>query len=757
VALDESLAELTRTLEGLRQRLHQLGQGQAASAEGGGDEAATGFGPEGSAAGIGALQDILALSGTGERTSQVFTLALDRIGRMLDADRAMVFLFDRSRGLLVARAARGFRREDPAEIALASGEGLVGRALAERRLLGYSRAGEAPPEDAFLARFPVREAVAVPIQVAGEPAGVLYVGRRVVGVPFSLEQTLVVLLIADQLGAALAHERLLERIDEHVGRLGQLGAFSGQAVVGRDLSRILAGACDAARRLTRVSMAAVWTRVGGALVLGASSGLPGAGALEWQVDPDRGLAAEAFSGQRPGRCPDLEAAGAADEPFLRSIGLKSCAVVPLRSGNEVVGALYLADPEARDFSADELEAVQVLTSVAGLAIENDRLFREVESALDELRAAQERLVQTEKARALGEMAGGVAHEFNNILAIILGKAQLLLARSPDNPFREGLAVIEEAAWRAADIVRRLQGFGTGGTDDIRSHVDVGALVRDAVTFTRAIWKDEAEARGVRIEVATDVAATAPVPGSAAALREAVTNLLLNAFDAMPAGGRLSLTTREEDDGVTIVVEDTGEGMAEEVRRRIFDPFFTTRHPRRSGLGLSVVHGIVARHGGRIAVVSESGRGTRVSVWLPAAPHAALPAPPPADDAERAAASILVLEDEEPIRKALVETLAREGHAVDSAPDGLTGLARFQRGGFDVVLTDLSLPECSGLDVARSVKRMRPGTPVVLITGWGHLVDPARLRDSGVDLMLVKPFRMERLLAVLQDALRLRPA
>jgi len=115
------------------------------------------------------------------------------------------------------------------------------------------------------------------------------------------------------------------------------------------------------------------------------------------------------------------------------------------------------------------------------------------------------------------------------------------------------------------------------------------------------------------------------------------------------------------------------------------------------------------------------------------------------------------QDEEQIRTMLVDALSGAGHKVESATDGLTGLARFQGGRFDVVLTDLSLPECSGLDVARSVKRMHPETPVVLITGWGHLLNPERLRESGIDLMLVKPFRLERLLSVLGDALRLRPS
>src|SRR5207302_544636 len=180
---------------------------------------------------------------------------------------------------------------------------------------------------------------------------------------------------------------------------------------------------------------------------------------------------------------------------------------------------------------------------------------------------------------------------------------------------------------------------------------------------------------------------------------------------------------------------------------------------RTGLGLSVGQGVVSRHRGSVHVRSEPGGGTPVTLWFPVASARAVEVPPPAAEQAKAAAlsdiaSILVLEDEDRIRTMLVEALASAGHRVESATDGLTGLARFQGGAFDVVLTDLSLPECSGLDVASSVKRLRPDTPVVLITGWGHLLDPEKMREAGVDLMLAKPFRLERVLAVLADALRL---
>jgi signal transduction histidine kinase len=275
-----------------------------------------------------------------------------------------------------------------------------------------------------------------------------------------------------------------------------------------------------------------------------------------------------------------------------------------------VGALYLADPEAREFTPNEVASVQVLASLIALGMENNRLYGEVRSAFEEMRSAQDLLVQTEKARAVGAMAGGIANEFNNLLAIVLGKTQLMLTRAPEGPLREGLAAVEEAAWRAADIVRRLQGFAPASMNLGTDPVDLAAVVRDAIELTRPLWKDEAEDRGTPIEVVTDLDQVPLVEGHAAALREAVMNLIQNAVDAMPRGGRLGLTLRRVDAGVELHVSDGGEGMPEEVRPRIFDPFFTTRAPHRTGLGLSVVHGVVNRRRGSVRVRIAHGRARR---------------------------------------------------------------------------------------------------------------------------------------------------
>jgi signal transduction histidine kinase len=456
-------------------------------------------------------------------------------------------------------------------------------------------------------------------------------------------------------------------------------------------------------------------------------------------------------------CPDLTAKPGGEDPSLAALGLRSVLLVPLRARNGVVGCLYLGDRSVKDFSADEVEAARLLAALAAIAVENSQLYDELRQANVELESTLEQLVQSEKTRALGEMSAGIAHEFNNVLAIIVGKAQLMLERHQDASVREDLGVIEEAAWRAADTVRRLQRYALTRMDEKPTALDLNRLIDDAVTLTRPRWKDEAEARGIRVEVVTDLEETSPVLGDPADLREMVTNLILNALDAMPHGGRLSFSTRRRSHAVELVVTDTGVGMPEEVRRRVFEPFFTTRSPQRTGLGLSVVHGIVARHRGSIEIESEEGRGTTVRISLPTTPSAgtlSAPSTGPPGEAASGAATILVIEDEDRLRRMLVEILTQAGHSVEAAPDGLDGLARFQGGRFDLVVTDLSMPECSGLEVARGVKKLSPGTPVVLITGWGDLLDPARIEEAGVDLMIVKPFRVERVLTVVADALRL---
>lgn len=752
-----ALSELQQALDALRERLEESAGGEGAHASPGRAERSRRSEPQP----LAAIQEILSVLSPGLGPGELYTLAMDRVSRVLAADRAVLFVAGAGGGRLVPRSAQGFRRDDMDTISIQPGEGIVGRVFKERRMLLYSATDGADTEDAFIERFPVRDAIAVPVRAEEDVVGVLYAGRRGGGAPFSTNDVLLLLVIADRVGGALVHQGLLDRRDEHLERLTRLVRFATEGVVGGDLTVTLSRACEVGSRLVGVRAAAVGvTTGGGELLIRAAWGLPD-GVETRRVATTEGLTGELYASEGPVTCRDVQGRRPAERSFLGDGGFHGCLLLPLRTRAQTVGALYLADTEVRNFSADEVEAARVLAAMTAMAIENTWLHGEAQGARDDLRSGQERRREAERAWALGEMAGGLAREFNSVFASILGKSQLLRSRAHDDPLREGLGLLEEAAWRGADTVQRLAALAATVAEDSRGAVDLTAIVRDALALTRARWKDEVEARGAPIDVVTDLESVPLVAGNATALREAAMNLVLNAVDAMPNGGRLRLATRRRDGGAELTVEDNGEGVADEVRPRVFDPFFTTRSPLRLGLGLTVVHAIVTRHRGHISVSGRDEKGTAVTIWLPrgdATPAFQVSAPPPEPErgAPSEATSILVIEDEEQVRALLVEALTQAGHRVETAADGMTGLGQFERGRFDLVLTDLALPQRSGLAVARSVKRSSPDTPVVLITGWGHLLDPERLREHGVDLMLVKPFGLERLLAVVRAALGLRP-
>jgi signal transduction histidine kinase len=804
-----ALGDLLQALDSLRARVTRL-EGIASSPALPGREAGA-RAPGGDPDTSGIVQEILSIPSAGLDPDALFTLAMDRASRLLAADRAMLFVVQPGGTRLVPRSAHGFRREDLESISVLPGEGIVGRVYKERRVLAYTAAGDGEEPDPFIERFPVREALGVPVRAEDDVAGVLYVGRRRLGAPFGTNDVLLLLVVADRVGGGLVHQALLDRRARHIARLGELRAFGLRLLAAHSLDEVLAESCERARRLLEVRAAAVGVLApSGGIELRATRGLPAAAdALRW-ISPRNELSAEVYAGAEFVACRDVQARPGPDPSFLGEGGFHAALLIPLRAKGSIAGVLYFADTEARDFSTEEIAAARVLGAMVGSAIDARGVTEELEHALGAALSGHERIVRTEKARVLGRMAGGLAHELNNIFAIILGKSRLLLARAHEETLREGLEMLEEAAWRGADVVQRLTAL-SAPAGETSERLDVRALVEDVIAQTAPRWKDEALARGGPIELSTDLEGAPLIEGNGPALREALANLVLNAVDAMPRGGRLGVAARARDGGVQITVEDTGDGIPEDAQGRVFDPFFTTRLAERMGLGLTVAQAVVTRHGGRIDISSERGAGTRVVVWLPGA---ARPAPLPPEDAASAgsrgeahegreevrgvahadrrpapeiagtttpvgeekpggvpqglpqsalrdgpaggeAATILVLEDEDPVRALLVEALTQAGHKVETAADGSSGLSKLEAGHFDVVLTDLALPQRSGLAVARAVKRRSPGTPVVLITGWGHLLDPERLREHGVDLMLVKPFRVERVVSVVGDALRLR--
>jgi len=373
----------------------------------------------------------------------------------------------------------------------------------------------------------------------------------------------------------------------------------------------------------------------------------------------------------------------------------------------------------------------------------------------EAKRLREKLEDTERLRSLGELAGGVAHDFNNLLSAILGRVQLLRQQEFDAPTDADLEVIEKAALDGRETVLRIQEFSRTRSDRPMSPVNLKEILKDAIEITRLRWKSETEKRNVAIHVTRELHDVPLILGTASELREVFVNLILNSIHALARGGELRLRCGEVEGQVYAEVEDDGEGMSDEVRRRLFDPFFSTKGMGGTGLGMSVAYGIVQRHRGNIEVWSGPGQGTRFVVDFPRAAAAsaqaeeprAEPAAPPA-----VRARILVIDDEPPIVQLLRDALSLQGHDVVTALSGEEGVRKATTGEFDLVLTDLGMPDMSGWEVVRHIRPSHPDLPIVLVTGWGATISEAEVASAGVAALVHKPFEMQPLFSVISRLL-----
>lgn len=380
------------------------------------------------------------------------------------------------------------------------------------------------------------------------------------------------------------------------------------------------------------------------------------------------------------------------------------------------------------------------------------LLHDTITANRQLQVAQERLIQVERLRAFGQLAGGLANDFNNMLTAILGRTQLLLRLEELDPMLvRQLRVIEQAALEGARTVQQMQDFTRTRSPHPHVRVNLAETLDEVRELARPRWEQDAEAAGRAHDVRVEAEPVPPIAGDPAELREALTNLLLNALEAMPQGGTVRLTAAQEGDRVRVTVEDTGRGMSPEVRRRAFEPFFTTKGTRGTGLGLSVVWGIVQRHRGEITLDSEEGKGTMFTLRFPIRADAVAEEAPVSRPWSPRRGRILIIDDEPEVRAVLREFLHAQGHTVAEAADGPSGLARWEAEDFDLVLTDIAMPGMSGWEVAATLKR-RSRRPVGFITGWVSQIDPAQLAASRVDFILAKPFQLDEILRCVAAAL-----
>lgn len=396
---------------------------------------------------------------------------------------------------------------------------------------------------------------------------------------------------------------------------------------------------------------------------------------------------------------------------------------------------------------------------AALDLTNDELRAlnaELQKALADLKATQEQVIQQERLRALGQMASGIAHDFNNALMPILGFCELLLLSPAILDDRQTvtdyLGMIQTAAKDAGNIVGRLREFYRTHTDDeIFVPVNLKKLVEQTVTLTRPKWKDQAQANGATVRIALELEPVM-IAGEESALREALTNLIFNAVDAMPSGGTITFRTRRDGESALLEIADTGTGMSEEVRHRCLEPFFSTKGERGTGLGLSMVFGIMQRHGGSLDLRSEPGKGTTFVITLPlheaASERAGIAAS--ATHLPQRSLRVLVVDDEPQVRDLLTASLATDGHQIEIANHGVDGFKCFLDGGFDLVVTDKAMPGMSGDQMATAIKQIAPKMPIILLTGFGQFHTKEDFPD--IDVLASKPISIPALRSAVATAM-----
>ena len=365
--------------------------------------------------------------------------------------------------------------------------------------------------------------------------------------------------------------------------------------------------------------------------------------------------------------------------------------------------------------------------------------------------------QTRRRRMemLGRMTMGVAHDFNNLLTAVVGHAELLRAdlvrlAAGAEPL-DHLRALERAARDGAALVRKIQQYIRNEKRDGAEPVLLHEVAEEVLTLTRPYWHNEPRRQGIAIRVEADLRPVPAILGTPTELREVLVNLVLNAVQAMPAGGTLSLrTARQGDRAAAVEVGDTGVGMPESVRRRIFEPLFSTKGAGGNGMGLTMSQGIVQEHHGRIDVESAPGRGTLFRIVLPFTSQTPAPVAAPAPRAPAAGGlRVLVVDDEAMVRTVTTKLLRLRGHTVKAVDGGPAALAALAEDGYDVVVTDLSMPDMSGRELAAAVRQRHPGLPVLLLTGDTD----AEVEGEDVGAVVKKPFELDDLDAAIRELAR----
>ena len=432
---------------------------------------------------------------------------------------------------------------------------------------------------------------------------------------------------------------------------------------------------------------------------------------------------------------------------------KSILCVPLKAKSKMIGVLEVINKvDDTSFTEEDAMLLNIFANQAAIAIENARFYDELKDRYEEEKQLQEKLAESEKLRAMGLMASGVAHDFNNMLAIIFGNIDLAEAEDNKDMFLKRLAKIKKAAVDSANIIKRLQKFTKTNSEDTPFQpVKFNDLAREAIEISTPMWKDGPHAKGISIEIVDALTEEEfIILGNDTDLREAIINMIFNSVYAMPQGGKIHLAMYTKDESIYLEISDNGIGMTEETKRRIFDPFFTTKGVNHSGLGMSMLYGTIKRHNGSIDIKTKPGEGTMFTIVLPKGKEEIDKEDEKLDPVvEIRESNIMIIDDEPEIGVLLSEILSNQGHQTCVFDNGIGGIEAFKKGSYEILITDLGMPGVSGWEVINIVRQIKPGVVIGIITGWD--VSEEEAKQKGVDFLIKKPFRADYVLQVVTNA------
>ncbi|HEY7642978.1 MAG TPA: response regulator [Steroidobacteraceae bacterium] len=658
---------------------------------------------------------------------------------------------------------------DPQAGVPAIGHGWLGTVLTQRSARRLDDLEGIWSQVGLPAQFPrARCLLAVPISSMERSYGWLCFGDKANGAPFSDEDERLATILGAQVGrryenlALYAEARQAQsKLQAQVARLDLLQRITRAIGERQDLPSILQVVIRSLEDDLPIDFGCICLHEQGELVLTVTA----IGTRSRSLAQDLDLAEQAqirIDGNGLSRCvrgevvyePDT---GRVSLPFTRRLagaGLRAVVAAPLLAERRVFGVLIAARRAAESFSSSDCEFLRQLSEHVALAAHQAQLYRALQGAYDDLRESQQAVMEQERLRALGQMASGVAHDINNAIspASLYTESLLELEGNLSERARRYLGSIQHAIHDVAQTVARMREFSRpSGPEATSTSVNLNRLVGQVVEFTRIRWRDVPQQHGAVIDVRQDLADGLPdVVGVESEIRDALTNLIFNAVDAMPEGGTLSIRTRVDGEAfvpasrtVQLEVADTGVGMDDDTRRRCLEPFFTTKGERGTGLGLAMVYGMAQRHGAELMIESARGKGTTLRLVFSATSAASATAAHESLAAARRPVRILAVDDDPLILESMQATLQSDGHSVVTADGGHLGIEKFEAAlqsgePFEVVITDLGMPHMDGRSVAAAIKGLAPSTTVMLLTGWGRRMSADDAVPPHVDRVLAKP-------------------